>query len=99
MKLTTRQMLDDAAQYGKRNSGYGFSTSRKITEALAHEDEPDETNDAYAHALEDLAIIRLPSGYDRARELLLVVARYLRGDISGDESDQLEKFYTRNADR
>lgn len=41
MKESTRKLLEQAAQFGTRNSGYGFSTARLIREALANEDKPD----------------------------------------------------------
>lgn len=44
MKPSTRTLLEEAAAYGKRNSGYGYSTARLIREALANED-VEEKND------------------------------------------------------
>jgi hypothetical protein len=41
MKDSTRKLLEEAAIYGKRNSGYGYSTARLIREALANEDRED----------------------------------------------------------
>jgi len=38
MKDSTRKLLEEAAAYGKRNSGYGYSTARLIREALENED-------------------------------------------------------------
>jgi hypothetical protein len=38
MKPQTRTLLEEAAAYGKRNSGCGFTTAKLIREALAVED-------------------------------------------------------------
>lgn len=38
MKPSTRKLLEEAALYGKRNSGYGYSTAKLIREALENED-------------------------------------------------------------
>lgn len=52
MKPSTRKLLEEAALYGKRNSGYGYSTARLIREALANEDEEANRDDAsYARQL------------------------------------------------
>lgn len=40
MKVITRQLLEDAAAFGKKNAGYGYSTARLIREALATDDSP-----------------------------------------------------------
>ena len=39
MKQSTRDMLERAAEFGKRMSGHGYSTARLIREALANEDD------------------------------------------------------------
>jgi hypothetical protein len=41
VKQSTRELLEAAAAYGKRNSGYGFSTARLIREALENEAIPE----------------------------------------------------------
>lgn len=39
MKDSTRKLLEAAILYGKRNAGYGYSTARLISEALANEED------------------------------------------------------------
>lgn len=41
MKASTRKLLEEAAAFGKRMSGHGYSTSKLIQKALENEDNPD----------------------------------------------------------
>jgi hypothetical protein len=105
MKQSTRDLLEAAAAYGKRNSGYGFSTAKLIREALENEDKPkDQDPNCVTVRFNSMPAPRYPSNDDIA-----FFACYLDGpfeiedlsdgtfDIIGPADDimkALEKFNT-----